>query len=198
PLSMSSTSVLPHPEFVMSMLKCLAERFLRRRPRQTVVRARLHVEELEDRWVPALLGKQLFPDDNPWNQAISNAPLAANSDAIINNIITNYGDNRLHPDFGQDYGTHTDLYGIPINVVHGNSIAWTSVVINAYADESDVTPAPIPAKAVIEGDYQDGPRTGVNNRGDSHLIVWDADNNVAYEFYRASRPSEHTDGQWHA
>src|SRR5262249_38299251 len=93
---------------------------------------------------------------------------------------------------------HTDLYGIPINVVHGNSIAWTSVVINAYADESDVTPAPIPAKAVIEGDYQDGPRTGVNNRGDSHLIVWDADNNVAYEFYRASRPSEHTDGQWHA
>src|SRR5262249_26165306 len=28
--------------------------------------------------------------------------------------------------------------------------------------------------------------------------VWDEDNNIAYEFYRASRPSENTDGQWHA
>ena len=42
------------------------------------------------------------------------------------------------------------------------------------------------------------PTVGVDNRGDSHLLVWDADNNVAYEFYRASRPSENTDGQWHA
>ena len=39
---------------------------------------------------------------------------------------------------------------------------------------------------------------GVDNRGDSHLIVWDEDNNIAYEFYHASRPSENADGQWHA
>ena len=45
---------------------------------------------------------------------------------------------------------------------------------------------------------QTGPTVGVNNRGDSHLIVYDEDNNIAYEFYRASRPSENSDGHWHA
>ena len=39
---------------------------------------------------------------------------------------------------------------------------------------------------------------GLANRGDSHLIVWDEDNNIAYEFYQASRPSENSDGHWHA
>src|SRR5262249_22551339 len=73
-----------------------------------------------------------------------------------------------------------------------------TVVIDSYAAESDVLSVPLPANPVLEGDYQNGPRTGVNNRGDSHLIVYDVDNNVAYEFYRASRPSENADGKWHA
>ena len=159
----------------------------------------LAVEQLEDRIVPTLLGNPLFPADNPWNQAIANAPVAANSTAIINNIIAEQGSNgRLHPDFGQDYYNSSDLYGIPYNVVHGNSTAKVHVVIDAYADESDLENAPIPANAVLEGDLQNGPTVGVNNRGDSHLIVYDVDNNIAYEFYRASRPSENSDGQWHA
>jgi hypothetical protein len=153
---------------------------------------------LEFRVVPTLLGQQIFPADNPWNQNIASAPVATNSAAVINNIITHYGDGRLHPDFGQDYGTQSDLYGIPYNVVHGNSTPKTTVVIDAYADESDVIPAPLPAQAVIEGDYQNGPKAGVDNRGDSHLLVYDVDNNVAYEFYRASRPAENADGKWHA
>ena len=75
---------------------------------------------------------------------------------------------------------------------------------------------PIPANAVIEGDYQNGPNPnggGYNagQRGDSHLIVWDEDNNIAYELYGVTRPSDptlfpntsgvelpHTDGMWHA
>jgi hypothetical protein len=158
----------------------------------------LTVEFLEDRCVPALLGNQLFPADNPWNQRIADAPLASNSAAIINNIVNLYGDGRLHPDFGQDDRNGNDLYGIPFNVVHGNSTPKVSVVIDAYPDESDLVPVPIPPNAVLEGDYQNGPRAGVNNRGDSHLLVYDADNNVAYEFYRASRPSENADGKWHA
>lgn len=161
-------------------------------------RGRLHVEQLEDRTVPTLLGNQLFPDDNPWNQPIANAPLASNSSAIINNILTRYGDGRLHPDFGQNYRTSSDLYGIPYNVVHGNSVPRVSVVIDAYADESDLLSVPIPANVVLEGDLQNGPRVGVNNRGDSHLLIYDVDNNIAYEFYRASRPSENADGKWHA
>jgi hypothetical protein len=156
------------------------------------------LEALEDRTVPTLLGNGLFPADNAWNQQITNAPVAANSAAIMNNIISLYGDGRLHPDFGQDYHTATDLYGIPYNVVHGNSTPKVHVVIDAYASESDLQDAPIPAGVVIEGDFQNGPNVGVNNRGDSHLIVYDVDNNIGYEFYRASRPSENGDGQWHA
>ncbi|MFO0957846.1 MAG: hypothetical protein U0800_10365 [Isosphaeraceae bacterium] len=70
-------------------------------------------------------------------------------------------------------------------------------MIDAYPDESDLLNAPR-GRGRAEGDYQNGPRAGVDNRGDSHLLVWDADNNIAYEFYRASRPSENTDGLWHA
>jgi hypothetical protein len=147
----------------------------------------------------SLLGSNLFPADNPWNQNISQAPVATNSTAIMTNIVAKYGNGRFHPDFGQDYRLASDpLYGIPYNVVHGNSTAKIQVVIDAYPDESDLQNAPIPANAVIEGDTQNGPTVGLDNRGDSHLIVWDEDNNVAYEFGRASRPSENTDGKWHA
>ncbi len=158
----------------------------------------LQVQELEERTVPTLLGQQLFPSDNPWNQKITSAPVAKNSAAIMNNIIGLYGDGRLHPDFGQDSQSSNDLYGIPYNVVHGNSVSKVQVVIDAYPDESDIQAAPIVSGVVIEGDFQNGPRVGVNNRGDSHLIVWDQDNNIDYEFYRASRPSENADGRWHA
>jgi hypothetical protein len=165
--------------------------------RITRARLALTIEELEDRTVPTLLGQQLFPADNPWNQKITNAPVAANSASIINSIISRYGDGRLHPDFGQDTRGSDPLYGIPFNIVHGNTTPRVHVVLD-NTDESDMQDAPIPADAVLEGDLQNGPNPGVANRGDSHLIVWDEDNNVAYEFFLTSRPSENSDGQWHA
>ena len=120
---------------------------------------------------------------------------------------------KIHPDWGADSPTNgtSPLYGIPFNVVHGNSTAKISVIIDNYPSESDIVPAPIPTNAVIEGDFQNGPNTngpGYNTgqRGDSHLIIWDEDNNIGYEFYGAARPSDtnlidetpHTDGKWHA
>jgi hypothetical protein len=171
---------------------------LRTRSSRTISRPILSLEPLEDRSVPTLLGQQLFPTDNPWNQSITGAPVAANSAAVMSNIVTLFGDGRLHPDFGQDYRNTNDLYGIPVNVVHGNATSTTSVVIDDYASESDVIPAPIPTNAVLEGDYQNGPKAGLANRGDSHLIVFDVDNDVAYEFFDASRPGENADSKWHA
>src|SRR5262249_30127456 len=107
------------------------------RGHQRGFRTRLMLEELELRVVPTLLGPQLFPSDNPWNQKITNAPVAANSAAIMNNIIGLYGDGRLHPDFGQDSrAANAPLYGIPYNVVHGNTMPKVHVVIHAYASES--------------------------------------------------------------
>src|SRR5271167_1726804 len=133
-----------------------------------------------------LLGQYLFPSNNPWNQDISNAPVATNSASIISAI---GGSTRIHPDWGTDSPTNgtSPLYGIPYNVVHGNSTAKVNVIIDNYPGESDIAPAPIPTNAVIEGDLQNGPNTngpGYNpgQRGDSHLLVWDEDNNVAYEF----------------
>jgi hypothetical protein len=180
------------------------------RTRHNAWRALLGAEELEPRVVPTLLGQQLFPSDYAWNQNIHDAPVAANSAAIISHIdpaIT------VHPDWGWDDPNNVGgaLYGIPVNVVHGNSVAKINVIIDNYPGESDILPCPIPANAVIEGDYQSGPNPngpGYNNgqRGDSHMIVWDEDNNIAYEFYLATRPSDpvlpsgapHTDGLWHA
>src|SRR6476646_8446878 len=138
----------------------------------------------------ALLGSNLFPADNPWNQNISQAPVATNSAAIISKI----GNGRFHPDFGQDYRNGGPLYGIPYNVAHGNSTPKVHVVIGAYANQSDIQDAPIPANAVIEGDMDNAPTVGLNVRGDSHLLVWDEDSNILYEFYQASRPSENADG----
>jgi IPT/TIG domain len=156
------------------------------------------IEYLENRELLTLLGQQLFPSNNPWNQNIATAPVATNSTAIINNIIHIYGNGRFHPDFGQDTQGSDPLYGIPFNVVHGNTQPKVHVVVDGYPDESDLQDVPIPPNAVLEGDNQNGPLVGLDNRGDSHLIVWDEDNNIAYEFYNASRPSENTDGQWHA
>jgi hypothetical protein len=158
-----------------------------------------------------LLGQQVFPTNSPWNQNISAAPVAANSAAIISSIGASV---HLHPDWGTDSPLNgsSPLYGIPYNVVHGNSVTKVSVIIDNYPGESDIVPMPIPATAVIEGDYQNGPNpngAGYNTgqRGDSHLIVWDQDNNIDYELYAATRPSDpylfdgvtpHTDGKWHA
>ena len=172
-------------------------------------RRRLRVDQLEERIVPTLLGQELFPADYPWNQNIANAPVAANSAAIIEHIdpaIT------LHPDWGNDSASNGTayLYGIPVNIVHGNSTPKINVEIDSYASESDIVPVPIPANAVLEGDFQNGPNPNgpgynTNQRGDSHLIIWDEDNNIAYELYAVARPTDPntaegnpTNGVWHA
>jgi len=162
-----------------------------------------------------LLGQPLFPADYPMNQSIASAPVMGNSAAIIAHIGTS---THIHPDWGADSTSNgnSPLYGIPFNVVHGNSTAKINVVIDNYPGESNITPVPIPAHAVIEGDYQNGPNNNgggdnSNQRGDSHLIVWDEDNDVAYELYGVTRPTDptlfpntdgdelpHTDGKWHA
>jgi len=179
--------------------------------RQPIRRTRLSIDELEDRVVPTLLGQQLFPADYPWNQNISNAPVVSNSAAIIANIGNSIG---LHPDWGESSPSNGNdpLYGIPVNIVHGNApgTTWVNVVIDDYPDESDIVPVPMPSNVVIEGDYQNGPNPngpgyGTNRRGDSHLIIWDEDNNIAYELFGAARPTDPitmaggpTNGVWHA
>jgi hypothetical protein len=152
--------------------------------------------ELEGRDLPTFWGQQVFPLDSAWNQKIADAPVSADSAAIIGRIVAR-GNARLHPDFGNPIADDA-LYGIPVNVVD-STVPKVTVVIgpDGYADESDLVSVPIPANAVIEGDLPTGPSSPAD-RGDSHLLVFDKTANVLYELYVALRPSETTSGQWQA
>jgi hypothetical protein len=152
------------------------------------LRRPLRLEALEVRTLMTLQGNQLFPSDNPWNERITNAPVAANSNTLVASIGTA---SPLHPDFGTVF--NGALNGIPYNVV-SKTQPKINVVIDAYAGESDLVPVPIPAGAVIEGD----PLSPSQNTSDRHLIVYDQDNNIAYELFNAHRPSEEPDNEWHA
>ncbi|MFO0804379.1 MAG: IPT/TIG domain-containing protein [Gemmataceae bacterium] len=154
---------------------------------------RLALLELEPRFNRTFLGNPVFPLDNPWNQVIANAPVSANSTAILDAIAARHGGAvGLHPDFGNP-ARDGALYGIPINVVDATVAAVNvSIAAQGYADESDLVPVPIPADAVIEGDGPTGPSDPnfPSRRGDSHLLVYDRVNNVLYELVSAARPNE--------
>jgi hypothetical protein len=158
------------------------------------MRRRWTLEELDARLVPTYLGNQIFPLDNPWNQIISGAPVAANSAAIISAIVARHNGAvpGLHPDFGNPV-TDGALYGIPVNIADHTTPKYTITISpNGWASESDNVQVPIPANAVIEGDGPSGPSdpSDPSVRGDSHLLVYDMDANVLYELGSAARPDE--------
>jgi hypothetical protein len=124
-----------------------------------------------------------FPANNAWNENISAAAVDANSSALINFIGASIG---MHPDFGSGLYNGSSI-GIPYSVV-GAQQNPVNVTFNAYGDESDPGPMPIPANAQIEG----FPNPGT---GDRHVLVLDSSNCWLYEFYGASVNS---DGTWNA
>lgn len=123
-----------------------------------------------------LNGAVPFPADNAWNTDISAAPVDPNSDNLIASIGLTTG---LHPDFGS--GTyHGAIIGIPYVVVSDDQ-PYVKIKLEAYKDESDKGPFPIPPDAPIEGYRPDGKSFG----GDRHVLVIDRDTNRSYEMYRA-------------
>src|SRR5258708_30698881 len=111
-------------------------------------------------------GCPVFPDDNAWNQDVSQLPLDPNSARYIA-AINGSGDTHLHADFGSDPD-----HGIPFIAVSGSQ---PKVPINftEYGDESDPGPYPVPPNAPVEaGD-------------DHHVLVVDTENCVLYELYHA-------------
>lgn len=131
----------------------------------------------------SLNGFRPFPADNLWNQDISSASVDPNSGNYINFIGTSV---PLHPDFGS--GEYNGSYiGIPYSVVD-SSQAPVNITFNAYGDESDPGPMPIPASANIEGYPNPG-------SGDRHVLILDNANCWLYELYGSS---VNTDGSWNA
>ena len=122
-----------------------------------------------------------FPASNAWNQNISSAAVDPNSSALISFIGGTIG---IHADFGSGQFNGSSI-GIPYAVV-GAGQAPVNVTFNAYGDESDPGPMPIPANAQIEG---------APNPGDQHVLVLDNTNCFLYEFFGAS---VNTNGSWNA
>jgi hypothetical protein len=113
----------------------------------------------------------VFPANNPWNQRVDQAPVRANSAAIIRSIGVDTG---LHPDFGSGLYQGRPI-GIPYTTVSKRQKRVR--VTFQYADESDRGPYPIPPNAPIEG--------GRNSDGDRHVIVVDRDRCRLYELFAA-------------
>jgi hypothetical protein len=123
----------------------------------------------------------VFPADNAWNQDVSQLPLRADSDRIIDAIGR---DDHVHPDFG------TEWEGAPIGIPYVTVAAaapMSEIRFTAYGDESDSGPYPVPRDAPVEG--------GPDADGDRHVIVVDTDACVLYELYRAFPASG---GAWEA
>ena len=131
----------------------------------------------------SLNGFRPFPASTAWNQDISAAAVDPNSDSYINFIGTTV---PLHPDFGS--GEYQGSFiGIPYSIVD-SSQAPVNILFNAYGDESDPGPMPIPATANIEGYPNPG-------NGDRHVLVLDNNNCWLYELFGSS---VNTDGTWNA
>ena len=129
----------------------------------------------------SLNGFVAFPVNNAWNQNTSTAAVDPNSSALINFIGGQIG---IHADFGSGQFSGSSI-GIPYAVV-GAQQAPVNVTFNAYGDESDPGPMPIPANAQIEG---------FPNPGDQHVLVLDNSNCWLYELFGAS---VNTNGTWNA
>jgi hypothetical protein len=123
-----------------------------------------------------------FPSASPWNQDISGAPVDPNSTAIVNFIGAS---TPVHPDFGAGLYNNS-IMGIPYVVVGAGQVPVV-INFNAYGDESDPGPMPIPANAPIEGDP--------NPSGDQHVLVIDQNQCWIYELYGASPAGG---GAWNA
>ncbi|HKF04291.1 MAG TPA: hypothetical protein VKB49_18360 [Candidatus Sulfotelmatobacter sp.] len=119
-----------------------------------------------------------FSSSSLWNTDISSAPVDPNSNSIITNWV---GSVNVHPDWGND-----PSYGIPYVVVDGTQ-PLVSINLNAYGDESDPGPMPVPANAPVEG--------GSSSTGDRHVLVLDSGNCFLYEMYNSS---VNADGSWNA
>lgn len=138
---------------------------------------------------PAIGGCPVFPADNIWNTRVDDLPVHRRSDAYVASIGAKAS---LKPDFGAGLYEGAPI-GIPFAIVPAGQPA---VAIHykpfgdeteAYPDESDPGPFPIPADAPIEG--------GAQATGDRHVLVVQQGSCTLIELYKAVA---NADGSWSA
>jgi hypothetical protein len=112
-------------------------------------------------------GCEVFPPNNPWNENVSNLPVNPMSSQYIASI--DLTKQFLHPDFGSN-----PTYGIPYTVVN-KSQPFVPITFDAYGDESNPGPYPVPLNAPVE------------SGSDRHVLVVDTGNCHLYEMYDAQQ-----------
>jgi hypothetical protein len=161
---------------------------------------------------PEIGGCSILPPDHIFNTPIGNLPSVHADSATWVALIGN--NTRLHLDLGtQTDQTADDFYGIPYNLVNGNSMTWAQVEYTtpdpdfdwdpteesdcANAQKGVVSPCtanaaylPFPNDALVEG----GLSAATNHQPaeDHHLIALDVDTCRLWEAYHVYRPG----GQW--
>ncbi len=163
---------------------------------------------------PEIGGCSILPPDHIFNTPIGSLPSVHAESATWVALIGN--NTRLHLDLGTETDpTAGDYYGIPYNLVHGNSMTWSQVEYTtpdpdfdwdpteesdcANASKGVVSPCtsgaaylPFPAAnaALVEG----GLSTAANHMPaeDHHLIALDVDTCRLWEAYHVYRPNN----QW--
>jgi hypothetical protein len=120
---------------------------------------------------PRIGGCRVFPPDNAWNQEILTAPSHPLSNQIIDHI-QRIGSTALHPDFGENQS-----YGIPFVVVPASQPP-VPISYDAYGDESDPGPFPIPLDAPVEAG------------SDGHVLVVQQQTCQLYELFVGRRQGD--------
>jgi hypothetical protein len=161
---------------------------------------------------PIIGGCPVFPGNNIFNTPIGALPVDPSSDAYITTIGTA---KKLHLDLGQTVDQQAvDFYGIPYNVEHASSLAWTQIAYYAAdtssyswkpADESECADAqhaivspcstsapylPIPTAPIVEGGINT--TTSQTPDGDHHMLIVDSDTCRLWETYHAYSPASGT------
>ena len=118
---------------------------------------------------PRSAAARCCPADNPWNTSVAAAPIHPRSGEIVSTILANGGD-FLHPDFGENPRRTAS----PTSSCRRPSRSCP-ITYDAYGDESDPGPFPIPLTAPIEG--------GTGATGDRHVIAVQRGTCELYELF---------------
>ena len=138
---------------------------------------------------PTIGACPVFPPDNIWNTRVDSLPVDASSAQYVASI---GAENKLKPDFGSGLYAGVPI-GIPYVVVLKRKPKVKIVFApfadepDAFGDESDAGPYPVPRNAPIEG--------GPESIDDRHVLVVQLETCLLYELYKAVPDSK---GGWRA
>jgi hypothetical protein len=138
---------------------------------------------------PTVGGCPVFPGDNIWNTPVDALPVHPRSDDYVASI---GADLPLKADFAAGLYEGAPI-GIPYVVVPKDQamvaihFAPFGDETEAFPDESDAGPYPVPADAPIEG--------GPDSSDDRHVLVVQEQSCTLYELYKAA---PNADGSWNA